>query len=36
MIYLDYSATTYPNKSVLNTFIDASLNYEGNPNSSHT
>ena len=36
MIYLDYSATTYPNKNVLNTFIDASISYKGNPNSSHS
>lgn len=35
MIYLDYSATTFPNKTVLNTFIDAALKYKGNPNSSH-
>jgi cysteine desulfurase len=35
MIYLDYSATTFPNKSVLTTFVDASLNYKGNPNSTH-
>ena len=35
MIYLDYSATTFPSKNVLNTFLDASLSYKGNPNSSH-
>lgn len=35
MIYLDYSATTPVNKDVLETFNKVSLEYFGNPNSSH-
>ncbi len=35
MIYLDYSATTPPNTEVLNTFIEVSKNFLGNPNSLH-
>lgn len=35
MIYLDYSATTFVNKTVLNSFVDDALKYKGNPNSSH-
>lgn len=35
MIYLDYSATTPVNKEVLDTFNKVSLEYFGNPNSSH-
>lgn len=35
MIYLDYSATTPTNKDVLDTFINVSNNYIGNPNSLH-
>src|SRR5574344_1840039 len=35
MIYLDYSATTPVNKDVLDTFNKVSLEYFGNPNSSH-
>ncbi len=35
MIYLDYSATTPVNESVLQTFIDATKSYIGNPNSLH-
>jgi len=35
MIYLDYSATTPPNKEVLNTFTKVSETFFGNPNSLH-
>ncbi len=35
MVYLDYSATTPANKEVLDTFVKASENYIGNPNSLH-
>ena len=35
MVYLDYSATTKPNKEVLDTFIKVSEEYIGNPNSLH-
>lgn len=35
MIYLDYSATTPVNLDVLNTFVAASKDYIGNPNSLH-
>ena len=35
MIYLDYSATTFPSKNVLKEFNNAALSYKGNPNSSH-
>ncbi len=36
MIYLDYAANTPVDKAVLDTFYDISLNYMGNPNSSHS
>lgn len=35
MIYLDYSATTPVEKSVLDTFVKVSTDYIGNPNSLH-
>lgn len=35
MTYLDYSATTPTNKEVLNTFVEVSNKYIGNPNSLH-
>ena len=35
MIYLDYSATTPVNKSVLDTFVKVTTDYIGNPNSLH-
>lgn len=35
MIYLDYSATTPVNEEVLETFVKATKNYIGNPNSLH-
>ncbi|MDD2203408.1 MAG: cysteine desulfurase family protein [Bacilli bacterium] len=35
MIYLDYSATTPVNEEVLETFIEATRKYIGNPNSLH-
>lgn len=35
MIYLDYSATTFADKKVLNKFNEACLKYKGNPNSNH-
>lgn len=35
MIYLDYSATTPVNEEVLDTFLKASTNFIGNPNSLH-
>ena len=35
MVYLDYSATTPVNEEVLNSFVEASRNYIGNPNSLH-
>ncbi len=35
MTYLDYSATTPVNEDVLNTFVEVSRKYIGNPNSLH-
>ena len=35
MIYLDYSATTYTNEEVLDSFVKASRNFFANPNSMH-
>lgn len=35
MTYLDYSATTPTNEDVLNTFVEVSRKYIGNPNSLH-
>src|SRR5574344_1652094 len=35
MIYLDYSATTPVNKEVLDTYIEVTNRYFGNPNSLH-
>ena len=35
MIYLDYSATTPVNEEVLSSFVKATKNYIGNPNSLH-
>lgn len=35
MIYLDYSATTFADKKVLNKFNEVCLKYKGNPNSNH-
>ncbi len=35
MVYLDYSATTPPDKRVLESFDRVSLDYIGNPNSLH-
>ena len=35
MVYLDYSATTFTDKEVLDTFIKCSNEYIGNPNSLH-
>ena len=35
MVYLDYSATTPVNDEVLNSFVEASKKYIGNPNSLH-
>ena len=35
MIYLDYSATTPTNDSVLETFVKCSKDFIGNPNSLH-
>jgi len=35
MTYLDYSATTQTNKEVLDTFVEVSNKYIGNPNSLH-
>ena len=35
MIYLDYSATTPTNEEVINSFVEATRNYYGNPNSLH-
>ena len=35
MTYLDYSATTPVNEEVLNTFVEVSRKYIGNPNSLH-
>ena len=34
-IYLDYSATTKPDKKVINYFCDISENNYANPNSQH-
>lgn len=35
MVYLDYSATTKPLDTVLDTFVSVSKNFPGNPNSLH-
>ncbi len=35
LIYLDYSATTFPDKKVLKEFKNVAKKYRGNPNSSH-
>lgn len=35
MIYLDYSATTPVNEDVLNTYVEVTRKYIGNPNSLH-
>lgn len=35
MVYLDYAATTPVNEEVLNSFVDATRKYTGNPNSIH-
>ena len=35
MTYLDYSATTPVNEEVLDTFVEVSRKYIGNPNSLH-
>lgn len=35
MVYLDYAANTPVDKEVLDKYYDISLNYYGNPNSSH-
>lgn len=35
MIYLDYAANTPVEKNVLKTFVDATIKYTANPNSSH-
>lgn len=35
MVYLDYCATTPVNEEVLNTFVKATRDYIGNPNSLH-
>ena len=35
MIYLDYSATTPVNEEVLSSFVEATKNFIGNPNSLH-
>ena len=35
MVYLDYSATTFVNDEVLDSFIKESKEYPGNPNSLH-
>lgn len=35
MIYLDYSATTPVNSEVLNTYVEVTKKYIGNPNSLH-
>lgn len=35
MIYLDYAANTPVEKEVLKTFVDATIKYTANPNSSH-
>ena len=35
MTYLDYSATTPTNKEVLDTFVEVSNKFIGNPNSLH-
>ena len=36
MIYLDYSATTTPSNEVLDTFLQCSKQFIGNPNSLHS
>lgn len=36
MIYLDYAANTPVEKEVLKTFVDATIKYTANPNSSHS
>lgn len=35
MVYLDYSATTPVNEEVLNTYVEVTRKYIGNPNSLH-
>ena len=35
MVYLDYSATTFPNKEVIDSFNKTLLKYPGNANSMH-
>lgn len=35
MVYLDYSATTPVNEDVLNTYVEVTRKYIGNPNSLH-
>lgn len=35
MVYLDYAATTPVNEEVLDTFVEATRKYTGNPNSIH-
>lgn len=35
MIYLDYSATTFPSNEVTKAFLKACKTYRGNPNSKH-
>lgn len=35
MVYLDYSATTFPDKKVLNKFVNISENYNANSNSHY-
>ena len=35
MVYLDYSATTPVNEEVLNTYVEVTKKYIGNPNSLH-
>lgn len=36
MIYLDYAANTPVDKEVLNKFNEATIQYFGNPNSTHS
>ena len=36
MVYLDYSATTPTNNEVLDSFIKATKEFIGNPNSLHS
>ena len=35
MIYLDYAANTPVEKDVLKSFVDSTIKYTANPNSSH-